>query len=265
MARKTSETKNKGSKQVSKKVVPAWYYLVLIVIPVALVITLEIFLRVINYGIDFTTFKSISSYYPDKLFLNPDLPYKYFSDLKNIPTVLPDGFDKVKKENAFRVFVIGGSTTAGWPFVPNASFPRQLKRRLELVFPYNTIEVINCGVSAINSYTLRDIVPGILGQQPDLILIYAGHNEYYGALGPGSSVSLGNSPSFVNLYLWLKDFRITQLIENIITGLYGLFGSNDLESKFIKKETLMTRMIGESSIILNSETYYNGIDQLKVN
>lgn len=265
MKRKTLATQKAISKRSSNKLVPKWYYLILIVIPVVIVVSLEIFLRVINYGLDFTTFKSISSYYPDKLFLNPDLPYKYFSDLENIPTVLPEGFDMIKKENTFRVFAIGGSTTAGWPYVPNASFPRQLKRRLEFLFPYNSIEVINCGISAINSYTLRDIVPGILEQQPDLIIIYAGHNEYYGALGAGSSVSLGKSPSLVNLYLWLKDFRTTQLIENSITGVYSLFGSNELENKFKQKETLMTRMIGESLITLNSETYYNGIEQFKIN
>jgi len=265
MKRKTSVMDNSLSKWTSPKKVPIWYYLILIVIPVVLIVTSEFLLRLVNYGLDFTTFKSISSYYPDKLFLNPDLPYKYFSDLENIPTVLPEGFDKAKKKNAFRVFVIGGSTTAGWPYVPNASFPRQLKRRLEFLFPFNSIEVINCGISAVNSYTLRDIVPGILEQKPDLIIIYAGHNEYYGALGAGSSVSLGKSPSLVNLYLYLKDFRTTQLIENIIKGVYGPFGSSELENKFKQKETLMTRMIGESLITLNSETYYNGIEQFKIN
>ncbi len=88
-----------------------------------------------DYGIDYTQFKAISNYYPDKLFLNPDLPYKYFYNIKTAPSVLPDGFDKVKKDNASRVFVLGGSTAAGWPYVPNASFSRHLKRRLELLYP----------------------------------------------------------------------------------------------------------------------------------
>jgi hypothetical protein len=174
------------NKEIINKPAPKWFYFVMIIIPIAFILLTEIFLRAINYGLDFTTFSYISSYYPDKLFLNPDLPYKYFSNLKKPPTVLPEGFDDIKKENAFRVFVIGGSTTAGWPYVPNASFSRNLKRRLELVFPKNTIEVINCGVSAINSYTLRDIVPGVLEQQPDLILIYAGHRSRFASSFPYS-------------------------------------------------------------------------------
>ncbi|MGB5849288.1 MAG: SGNH/GDSL hydrolase family protein, partial [Ignavibacteriaceae bacterium] len=253
------------NKEITNKPAPKWFYFVMIIIPIAFILLTEIFLRVINYGLDFTTFTHVSSYYPDKLFLNPDLPYKYFSNLKEPPTVLPDGFDDIKKENAFRVFVIGGSTTAGWPYVPNASFSKNLKRRLELVFPKNIIEVINCGVSAINSYTLRDIVPGILEQQPDLILIYAGHNEYYGALGAGSSVSMGNSRFFINSYIWLKDFRTTQLIEDLITWVYAAFGSDELDNKFEKNETLMARMVGESLITLNSDIYWNGISQFEGN
>ena len=256
--------KNSKEKLKNNKPAPKWFYAVLIAIPIVLIILIEIFLRVVNYGLDFTEFKLVSSYYPDKLFLNPDLPYKYFLNLENAPSTLPDGFDKVKKKNAYRIFVIGGSTTAGWPYVPNASFSRHLKRRLELIYPETPIEVINCGISAINSYTLLDFVPGILEQKPDLVLIYAGHNEYYGALGAGSSVSLGNSRTLVNTYLWLKDFRITQLLENAITGIYGLFGSDDANDE-TKNETLMARMIGESLIPLNSEIYNDGVEQFEGN
>ena len=103
-----------------------------------------------------------SDYHKDKIFLNPDLPYKYFFNIKSAPSALPDGLDIQKKSNAFRIFVLGESSAAGWPYVPNASFPRHLKRKLELLYPENTIEVINCGISAINTYTIRDFVPGIL-------------------------------------------------------------------------------------------------------
>ncbi len=268
MSKKKNSGKNPSpqkEKKTEAKAAPKWFYAVLIAIPIVIVILAEVFLRTINYGLDFTEFQTVSSYYPDKLFLNPDLPYKYFMNLENAPSTLPDGFDKEKKENAFRVFVIGGSTTAGWPYVPNASFSRHLKRRLELLYPENTIEVINCGISAINSYTLLDFIPGILEQKPDLVLIYAGHNEYYGALGAGSSVSLGNSRTLVNTYLWLKDFRLTQFIEDVITKIYGLFGENELETNFKKNETLMARMIGESLITLNSDTYYDGLEQFEGN
>lgn len=260
---KTEKPLTNTAQEIKKP--PKWFYLILFLIPVLFFILLEIGLSIADYGTDFTQFKVISDYYPDKIFMNPDLPYKYFFNLKTAPSVIPDGFDKVKKDNAFRVFILGGSSAAGWPYVPNASFSRQLKRRLELLYPENTIEVINLGVSAINSYTIRDFVPGVIEQKPDLILIYAGHNEYYGALGAGSSVFLTNSRFFVNTFIWLQNFKTTLLIQDFISWFYGFFIS---EKKYIEEKsdgTLMSRMIGESLIPLNSDTYWAGINQFEGN
>ncbi len=249
----------------SSKKSPIWFYGVMILIPVIFIVGLEVILRYLNYGYDFKQFISTSNYHKDKIFLNPDLPRKYFFNIKASPSVLPDGFDVQKKENAFRIFVLGESSAAGWPYVPNASFPRYLKRKLEILYPENTIEVINCGISAINTYTLRDFVPGIIEQNPDLILIYTGHNEYYGALGAGSSVSLGYSRTLVNTYIKLVDFKTTQLLQNIISGIYGWFSSSDEKGGEAGNETLMSRMIGESLISYNSDLYNYGIAQFDGN
>ena len=78
------------NKEITNKPAPKWFFFVMIIIPIMFILLTEIFLRVINYGLDFATFTHVSSYYPDKLFLNPDLPYKYFSNLKKTP----DGFTR---------------------------------------------------------------------------------------------------------------------------------------------------------------------------
>lgn len=264
MKKKHLKSNNSNTRNSVIKKPPKWFYLILILIPIMFFVLIEITLRIINYGRDFTIFKTITDYHSDKLFLNPEIPHKYFYGTRSVPSALPDGFDKVKKPNSFRVFVFGGSSTAGWPYVPNASFPRQLKRKLELLYPENNIEVINLGISAINSYTLRDFLPAVLEQKPDLILIYAGHNEYYGALGVGSTVSMGTSRHLVNLYLWLYNFKITQLLRDIIGWFYGLF--KDLgEKKVEDNETLMSQMIGNSLIIFDSDEFWAGIEQFKGN
>lgn len=264
MKKKTSK-ENKNPKTTTQlKKPPKWFYLILFLIPVLFFVMLEVGLRVFNYGYDFTVFKVISDYHPDKLFLNPEIPYKYFYGTRSVPSALPDGFDKEKKPNAFRVFVLGGSSTAGWPYVPNASFPRQLKRKLELLYPENNIEIINLGISAINSYTIRDFVPALLEQKPDLVLIYAGHNEYYGALGVGSTVSIGSSRTLVNLYLWLYDFKTTQLLRDAISWVYGLFNKTEKATE-ASNETLMSQMIGNSLITYDSDEYWAGIKQYEGN
>ncbi|MBZ0201250.1 MAG: hypothetical protein K8H86_15360, partial [Ignavibacteriaceae bacterium] len=218
---------------------------------------------VFNYGTDYTQFITIKNY-PDKYFLNPAVTLKYFSNLSTAPGVINDAFDIDKKENSFRVFVLGGSSTAGWPYVPNASFSRQLKRRLELIYPETNIEIVNCGISAINSYTIRDFVPEIIKQKPDLVLIYAGHNEYYGALGAGSVISMGQSRFIKNTYIYLMDYKTTQLLRDFIGWMYGLFTlSKKIDNA--SNETLMGKMIGESLITLNSDTFKSGVEQFEGN
>ncbi|MGQ9798346.1 MAG: GDSL-type esterase/lipase family protein [Ignavibacterium sp.] len=264
MGKKSISRNNNPKRETNLKKPPKWFYLILFLIPILFFVLLEIGLRALDYGHDFTVFKVVTDYHPDKLFLNPEIPYKYFYGTRSVPSALPDGFDRDKKENAFRVFVLGGSSTAGWPYVPNASFPRQLKRKLELLYPENNIEVINLGISAINSYTLLDFVPAVLEQKPDLILIYAGHNEYYGALGVGSTVSIGTSRTIVNLYLWLYNFKITQLLRDVISWVWGLVNKTD-ETTEASNETLMSQMIGNSLIAYESDDYKKGIEQFEGN
>ncbi len=244
---------------------PRWYYIILFLIPVLFFVIFELSLRLFDYGEKYEQFITYPDHYPDKYFLNPGLTKKYFTNLKEGPSPIPDGFDIIKRENSFRVFLLGGSSAAGWPYPPNASISRQLKRRLELLYPDNTIEVINCGISAINSYTIRDFIPDIIKQKPDLIIIYAGHNEYYGALGVASSSTLGQNRWLINTYIWLQQFRTAQLIQNIIKGIYGWFGSAMQEGEFTTNETLMARMIGESLIPYKSELFYSGLEQFEGN
>lgn len=259
MTNKSSTIKSK--EQLLKKPIKKWFYAFLILIPILFIIFVELTLRFFNYGNDYTLFVPISKRFPDKLYINPNICKKYFSNVEHPPLPLADAIDKDKRINAFRLFVLGGSSAEGFPFVPNASFPRELKRRLELLYPEKTIEVMNCGMSAINSYTLRDFVPSIIQQNPDLILIYAGHNEYYGALGVGSSSTILPSRFLTNIYLWLQNYKTTQLINNIIETFIHLFKNSSSENN----STLMETMIGQSLIPLNSKIYKEGLEQFKGN
>ena len=250
-------------KSIQNKNTPKWFYAVLILIPILFFILLEGGLRLFNYGKDYTTFIQTTDDFPDLLFFNPDIPYKYFSNISKVPSVFPDGFEKVKSDSTFRIFVMGGSSTAGWPFANSVAFSRYIKRRLELLYTHNKIEVINLGIAAVNSFTLRDFLSDVLKQKPDLILFYFGHNEYYGALGVASAESFGNSRYLTNLLLSLANYKTTQLVKSTIKNIYKLISSKPTSGKANKN--LMEKMIGESAIPLNSELYWGGIDQFKDN
>ncbi len=196
--------------------------------------------------------------------LNPDVTGRYFFNTKDLPQSNNDAFDILKRESAFRVFVLGGSSAQGFPFSPNGTFSRYIRDRLELIYPNKYIEVVNLGITATNSYTIRDLIPGVLEQNPNLILIYAGHNEYYGAFGVGSTENIGNSRKLVNFLIWLNKFKSAELIRNGITSVLTLF-SSDAGQKTDRGGTLMARIVKEQLIPFNSESYNIGVEQFEGN
>lgn len=241
------------------KKIPKWFYIILILIPILLLFFLEVGLRTFSYGKNLEQWVEIAE---GKLILNPDIGARYFTNTKNYPHSNHDAFDEIKNKNAIRIFVLGESSTAGFPFSPGGAFSRYIRDRFELQFPVNKIEVVNLGITAINTYTINDLVPGIIEQNPDLIIIYTGHNEYYGALGVGSLESIGNSPFIINTYLYLNRFKTFQLIKNIIKSSSELLISNKQSSS---GSTLMARMAEEKSIPFESEVYRDGLNQFQDN
>ena len=238
---------------------PFYFYLILAAIPILFFILLETGLRIFNYGTDLSMWTGVGS---EKIMLNPDVARRYFSTVKSVPTSINDVFDKVKKQNSFRVFVLGESSAAGYPFMPLGSFSRYIRKRLEVTYPNNTIEVVNLGLTAINSYTIRDFIPEMIEQKPDLVLIYTGHNEYYGALGVGSMESLGSSRTFIKLALYLNKFKTTELVRNFIQWFAGLIMPADESAK---SGTLMSRMAKDQYISFGSDNYKAGLDQFDNN
>ncbi len=241
----------------SKKKTPRWFYLVLILLPVVIVLFLELSLRLFNYG------RTYDQWIPageGKLTLNPEIGFRYFYNTERVPSANHNYFDEIKKENSFRVFVMGESSAAGFPYSPNGAFSRYIRKRLELLYPERKIEVVNIAMSAINSYALKDMLPGVLEKQPNLIIIYAGHNEYYGALGVGSVETLGETRFIVNTVIWLNRFKTFELLRDVVKSVSGWFSTP------IKSDgTLMARMSQRQLIPFNSEKYFSGLNQYEGN
>lgn len=121
-------------------------------------------------------------------------------------------FDIQKKANSFRVFVLGESTVEGFPYPINLSFSNILKKKLQDIFPYLKIEIINCGISASTSFIITEISNEIVKYQPDLIIIHTGHNEIYGLFGPASSISYKHNYFLMRTIMKLMNLKITNLL-----------------------------------------------------
>lgn len=240
-----------------RKKPPVWFYLVLTILPFLLMFSAEISLRFFNYGETYMEWVSIDDNYE---ILSPNIAKKYFNGVNNIPFSTESFLLKQKPQNSFRIIVLGASSGAGYPYQNSGSFSKYLRKSLELTYPAKMVEVANISMAAINSYTILDLLSGVISKKPDLIIIYLGHNEYYGVLGAGSNYSLGNNRLITNLSLKFKNFKLYQMLEDLF------FYVRSLMSKNISAEgTLMSRIAGDKLIELNSEIYEKGAEQFKGN
>ncbi len=230
-----------------------------VVLALLFIVLLEVILRFTNYGSDFPLFVEAENK-PGYIYMNPNVSNKYFFGTDNATSGYREIFKVQKEEDTKRIFVLGASTGIGYPYLKNGSFHRWLQYAMNENFPEEHIEIINLSLTAINSYTLRDFAEELPKYEPDAVLIYAGHNEYYGALGVGAVNSLGGYPSVVNLALQIREFRLVQLISNAIGKFQTLFKAEKQQ-----EETLMKKMVAEQSIPLDSETYQDGIHQFQYN
>lgn len=233
-----------------------------LLIPVLFFVILELSLGVFQYGGNLELFITAPGEYSDYWMCNPLVGKRYFSRQSTIPDPPNDLFLKKKPANGVRIFVLGGSTAAGYPFGDNVMFSRILNFWLSESFPRKHIEIINTSTAAINSYSLMDFTDEILEKAPDAILIYAGHNEFYGALGIASTETLGKYRPIVKLYLKLKQFRTFILVRDFVAQLQGLFSQSSVDAA---SATLMERLVGEQTIPYDGDLYEAGKRQFRKN
>lgn len=87
-------------------------------------------------------------------------------------------FAKEKPPNTYRIFCLGGSTTYGRPYDDNTSFPGWLRELLPVAERSKKWEVINAGGISYASYRVAQLMEELIDYQPDLFIIYTGHNEF---------------------------------------------------------------------------------------
>ncbi len=208
-------------------------------IPVIFIVCLEIGLRLFNYGEDVSLFSRVEigrrTFYRE----NPDVKYRYFGKSAFHPSTSPTYFAMPKPAGVYRIFCLGGSTTVGYPYYYNGAFSTYLRDRLKAIFPQKEVEIINLGMTATSSYTALDIGTELARYQPDLIIDYDGHNEFYGALGAASNQTVGSSRFFTLLYLRMIHCRTFQLMRDGLNGIARLWGrTNDTLSRGTEMERL---------------------------
>jgi tetratricopeptide (TPR) repeat protein len=236
------------------------FSIILVLIPVLIVVLFEVSLRLFNYGTDLRLFQK-SQLYPGYYQINQEVGKRYFRKL-GATTPTNDIFLIEKPDTCYRIFVLGCSTTRGFPYQSGTMFSRILNFRLKDIFPHKRIELVNLSFSAINSFAAADMIDEVMENKPDAILIYTGHNEYYGTLGVGSVENGGNIIWLKKLHLKLIRFRTYQAVQQLVLKMGNFFNDN---SNLTRGGALMEHIARDKSILLGSELYKDGINQFKTN
>lgn len=226
------------------------------VIPFVFVLAFELYLRFAGYGFDNALFV-VREVEPGNLryVINTALKdkYQFTGKFSVMDPIFPDTMKLKKEKKDFRVFALGGSTTQGYPYLDNGSFPRMLEAMLSISQSERNVEVVNLGVTAMNSYGVLDFMQMVPEYGPDLIVLYMGHNEFFGALGSASNLYLGDNRSVVRAFLKLHELKIYLLGKNLYQRLKGGEAEN---IGYLMKEIVRIKSIPVGSPI-RERTYEN--------
>ena len=122
-----------------------------------------------------------------------------------------------KQTGTVRIFVLGGSSAYGLYVGEEEAFSGRLRSGLAARHPDLTFEVLNLGCPGWASDRVLNLLAGLKAMEPDLFIIYSGHNELLeGARKPGMNSGhekVGLRARFLaasNLYAWV-DYLVTSL------------------------------------------------------
>ena len=222
---------------------------------------LEAGLRLFGFGSSYPLFVEAEEA-PGYLTVNRGVIRRFMADESRTPNlwIRPVFFPRKKPSDTFRIVVQGGSTAEGFPYGFPASVAAMLQQRLQRTFPDRKVEVITTAMSAVNSYTLLSFTDEIIEQQPDAVVIYAGHNEYVGIMGVGTGFSVGRHRWLVLTFLRFKELRFFQLWQRVLASL-----TPNPEKQDGKRRTLMATIVREKQIPMDSDLYQRGLAQFRAN
>lgn len=115
---------------------------------------------------------------------NPEYAKRFFQRT-DVPAPQPLWIRQDKAPDTKRVIMLGESAAAGFPMM-GYNLARLVQVIWDERFPDQSVEVINLSVVAVNSHVLRLFAREAMALDPDMIVLYAGHNEVIGPFGPAS-------------------------------------------------------------------------------
>ena len=143
-------------------------------------------------------------------------------------------FKMPKPAGTTRIMLCGASAIKGFPQPVAFSAGAFLQEILQDVWPDREVEVINLGTTAVASFPVLDIMRQAMAYDPDLVILYTGNNEFFGAYGVASANRGMASPRGIAWQYRLRSLAVVQGLQHML---------NDPQA--MEDRTLMEFMVGE--------------------
>jgi tetratricopeptide (TPR) repeat protein len=183
--------------------------------PLLLLALLELVLRLAGFGYP-TSFLLPSQNHGQRTFVqNNQFSWRFFGPrLERLPC--PLSISRDKPPGTIRIFVFGESAAYGDP-QPRYGLSRMLQSILELRHLGTKFEVINTGMTGINSHTIVPIARDCARAGGDVWVIYMGNNEVVGPFGAGTVFGPQAPPlPAIRASLALKATRLGQALDALV-------------------------------------------------
>jgi hypothetical protein len=149
----------------------------------------------------------------------------------------------------FRIFCVGGSAMQGYPQPRMLSASSFLQAMLSDAWPEREVEVINLGTTAIASFPVMHILKEALKHDPDLVIIYSGNNEFYGACGVASLHAFGRSTTAMRLVRAIRASAAVQWLEHRIARAADTGASTEEDRRTLMEQVVVEKQIGADNLL----------------
>ncbi len=180
----------------------------------------EIGLRIGGYGYDTGFFRSVQVGGQEYFINNEKFSQRFFPpQLARWPD--PFIFPAIKPADTIRIFIFGESAAMGDP-QPSYGASRYMEVLLRERFPGKKFEVINLGITAINSHVILPIARECTQHDGDFWIVYMGNNEMVGPYGAATVFGAQALPRRAAQFnLALQQTRTGQLLVSSLRNLGG--------------------------------------------
>ncbi|MGY8823953.1 MAG: hypothetical protein ACKVJG_08445 [Candidatus Latescibacterota bacterium] len=154
--------------------------------------------------------------------INPAYARRFFAGVsEDIPLrgirMTPRPYIEPAPDGALRVLFAGGSTVQGYPHPKRLSAPSYLQEMLGDLHPQRQVEVFNAGITAVSSFAVaRAVEDGVQALGADLVVVYSGHNEFYGVYGAASLAQGGQGLWSKQGHYALMEWRMTRIVSGLL-------------------------------------------------